>query len=191
MKSPKQLLLKILLALFSLTIFATAESKEVLNLQIQETLKRFEHELPGARKFLNKSTGYLVIPNLYKAGFFLGGQYGEGGLLVKEPIKPNQPPRFHIAAYYSLFGASIGFQAGAQKHALIIVFLSHETLKSFMQNRKWKVGVDGSIAFVDVGGTLNLSTMNLKKPIVAFVFGNQGLMAGISLDGSLFTRIRK
>ena len=170
---------------------ASAESKQVLDMQIHETVNQFVRMVPGARDFLNKTEGYLVIPNLYKAGFVVGGEYGEGGLLVKQPSQPGQPPRFRITDYYSILSASIGFQAGAQRRSLIIAFLTPSSLQSFRQSNKWKVGVDGSVAFVDVGANMDLSTMDFKKTIVAFAFGNQGLMAGISLDGSVFTRINK
>ncbi len=180
-------------ALFLLsTQFATAESKEVLDLQVRDTLKRFNQKVPGAEAFLNKTEGYLVIPNLYKAGFVVGGEYGEGALLVKEkPVQPGQKPKFHIDGYYSIVSASIGFQAGAQKRSLIIAFLTPSALESFRKSNKWKVGVDGSIALFDVGGGIDLSTVDFKKSIVAFSFGNQGLMAGVSLDGSVFTRLNK
>ncbi len=170
---------------------ASAESKQILDMQIHETVNKFVHMVPGARDFLNRTEGYLVIPNLYKAGFVIGGEYGEGGLLVKQPSQPGQPPQFRITDYYSILSASIGFQAGAQRRSLIIAFLTPSSLQSFRQRNKWKVGVDGSVAFVDVGANMDLSTMDFKKTIVAFAFGNQGLMAGISLDGSVFTKIKK
>ena len=170
---------------------ASAESKQILDMQIRETVKKFTQKVPGAREFLNKTEGYLVIPNLYKAGFVVGGEYGEGGLLVKQPTQPGQTPRFKITDYYSVLSASIGFQAGAQKRSLILAFLTPSALRSFRQSNKWKVGVDGSVAFVDVGASMDLSTVDFKKSIVAFAFGNQGLMAGISLDGSVFTKLKK
>jgi lipid-binding SYLF domain-containing protein len=184
-------LFTLLLTFFTLSGFAAAENKQILDMQIQETIKNFEKKVPGARDFLNRTEGYLVIPNLYKAGFVVGGEYGEGGLLVKDPTQPGQPPHFHIAAYYSVVGASIGFQAGAQKRSVIIAFLTRPALESFLKSNKWKVGVDGSIAFVDMGATLDLSTVDFKKSIVAFAFGNKGLMAGVSLNGSVLSRIRK
>jgi lipid-binding SYLF domain-containing protein len=174
------------------TQFAAAESKEVLDLQVKETLRKFVAKVPGAREFLDKTEGYLVIPNLYKAGFVVGGEYGEGALLIKEkPVQPGERPHFRIVEYYSVVSASIGWQIGAQKRSLIIAFLTPSALESFRKSSKWKVGVDGSVAFVDVGASMDLSTVDFKKSIVAFAFGNEGLMAGISLDGSVFTKIKK
>ena len=157
------------------------ESKEVLNLQIKNTIQRFESKAKGAKEFLQKTNGYLVIPNLYKAGFIVGGGYGEGGLVIDG----------NVTDYYSAISASFGFQAGAQKKSIIIAFLTKDTLNSFRKNNKWKVGVDGSIAFVNWGGNINLSTVDFKKSIVAFAFDNQGLMASLSLDGTIFTKLNK
>jgi len=188
----KKLFALIALFFFSATQLANAEAKDVLDLQVQNTIKLFNAKVPGAEAFLNNTQGYLVIPNLYKAGFIVGGSYGEGALLVKTgEKKPDGKPVFRIADYYSILSASIGFQAGAQKQSLIIAFLTPHALQSFRSSNKWKVGVDGSIALFNVGGTIDLSTVDFKKSIVAFAFGNQGLMAGISLDGSVFSKLQK
>jgi len=177
----KKSVMKLLIALMMLAGgYAAGESKQVLDLQVQETVKKFETRVKGGKAFLEKTAGYLVIPNLYKAGFVVGGEYGEGGLVVG-----NAP-----VDYYSIISASVGFQAGAQKRSLIIAFLTPEALRSFRAS-KWKAGVDGSIAFVNWGGGIDISTVDFKKSIVAFAFDNKGLMAGISLDGSVFSKIRK
>lgn len=178
--------MKKVLAIFALLFFvgtqqAAAESKDVLNLQIKDTVKRFEAQAKGGKEFLAKANGYLVIPDLYKAGFIVGGGYGEGGMVIDDKI----------VEYYSMITASIGFQAGAQKRSLIIAFLTPEVLKSFRSHNKWKVGVDGSIAFVNWGGGVDLSTVDFKKSIVAFAFDNKGIMASLSLDGSVFNKLQK
>ncbi|WP_457607703.1 lipid-binding SYLF domain-containing protein [Nitratifractor sp.] len=178
--------MKKLLMIFGLFFFlgasqASAESKEVLDLQIKETVQSFIKQAKGGKEFLDKTAGYLVIPNLYKAGFVVGGEYGEGGLIVKGKI----------VDYYSVIGASIGFQAGAQKRSLLIAFLTQNALNHFRQSDKWKVGVDGSVAFVNWGGGIDLSTVNFKKDIVAFAFDSKGIMASLSLDGSVFNKIHK
>jgi lipid-binding SYLF domain-containing protein len=187
--------MKKIVTLFSLFFLllssaAVAESKQVLDMQVKNTVRAFVKKVPGAKSFLDKTEGYLVIPNLYKAGFVVGGEYGEGALLVKDR-GAGTPPVFRTAEYYSIVSASIGWQIGAQKRSLIIAFLTPSALESFRKSNKWKVGVDGSVAFVDIGASMDLSTVDFKKSIVAFAFGNQGLMAGISLDGSVFTKINK
>ncbi len=175
---------KILLAIFA-TLFlsqsAFAVSKKILDLEINETIEIFTKEAKGGADFLKKANGYLVIPNLFKAGFVVGGEYGEGGMVIDNKI----------VEYYKVISASIGLQAGAQKKSVIIAFLTPEALADFRKKNKWEVGIDGSIVFVDWDHNIDLSTIAFKKAIVAFAFNGEGLMAGISLDGSVFTKIEK
>jgi len=154
--------------LFSILLFsafAIAESKDILNLQIKNTINKFKERAIGGKEFLEKrTTGYLVIPNLYKAGFVVDGEYGEGDMVIDG----------NITEYYQMISASIGLQAGAQKRSLIIAFIPPEALANFRKSNKWKVGVDGSIAVVDWGRGIDLSSIDFKKTIVAFVFDNTG-----------------
>ncbi|WP_456457537.1 lipid-binding SYLF domain-containing protein [Nitratifractor sp.] len=178
--------MKKIFLLFTLLFFvgvesAAAEDKNVLDLQIKNTIQRFEAQAKGGKEFLERTSGYLVIPSLYKAGFIVGGGYGEGGLVVGGKI----------VDYYSMISASIGFQAGAEKRSIIIAFLTPQALESFRQSNKWKVGIDGSIAFVNWGGGVDLSTVDFKKSIVAFAFDNKGIMANLSLDGAVFNKLKK
>ena len=91
--------------------------------------------------------------------------------------------------YYSIAAGSVGFQIGAQKTNLILVFMQEEALKNFRKSTGWKAGVDGSVAFIDVGKEKSIDTVNIKDPIVAFMFGQRGLMANITVEGAKFTKL--
>ncbi|WP_457593265.1 lipid-binding SYLF domain-containing protein [Hydrogenimonas sp.] len=158
-----------------------AESKEVLDIEIKETIKQFNDEAKGGAEFLRKAKGYLVFPNVYKAGFGIGGEYGEGALLIGG----------RIVDYYSTAAASIGFQFGVQKKSIIVVFLTQKALDDFRKSEGWKAGVDGSIAIAKWGVGEDLNTIDFKDPVVGFVFGNKGLMYNLTLEGAKFTKIKK
>jgi len=158
-----------------------AESREVLNIEIKETLKEFDKEAKGGSEFLRKAKGYLVFPAVYKAGFGIGGEYGEGALLVKG----------RIVDYYSTAAASIGFQLGVQKKSVVVVFLTQKALDDFRKSEGWKVGVDGSVAIAKWGVGEDLNTIDFKEPVIGFVFGNRGLMYNLTLEGAKFTKLRK
>ena len=178
----KSIVKGIVLPFLILSTFAMAESRDILDLQIKDTVAKFEKKARGGKEFLEKRVaGYLVIPNLYKAGFVVGGEYGEGGMVIDG----------NITEYYQMISASIGLQAGAQKRSLIIAFITPEALAGFRKSNKWKVGVDGSIAVVDWGGGIDLSSIDFKKTIVAFAFDNTGLMVNLSIDGSVFSKLKK
>ena len=171
----------IFFALFYTNTVCKCGEQSCLDLQVKETVAQFEQEAKGAKDFLEKVSGYLVIPNLYRAGFVIGGGYGEGALIVNNKI----------VNYYSMISASIGLQAGVSDRSLIIAFITPKALKEFREKNRWKVGVDGSVAFVNWGGGIDLSTMDFKKAIVAFVFNSKGIMASLALDGAVFNKIKK
>jgi lipid-binding SYLF domain-containing protein len=158
-----------------------AASAEELNITSDATLKRFKTEVSGGAEFLKKAKGVLVFPNVLKAGFFLGGEYGEGVLRIGGKT----------VDYYSTLSASIGFQFGAQSKSIVLVFLEQQALNDFRKSDGWKAGVDGSVALLKWGVGEDINSAEVNKPIVGFVFGNKGLMYNLTLEGSKFTKLNR
>ena len=158
-----------------------AKTAAEINAQVNAALVRFEEQVHGGRAFLRRAKAVLVFPNVIQAGIGIGGQYGEGAM------------RIHGAtvAYYSIASGSIGFQFGAQKKDIIIVFLSSDALRNFRAKSGWQVGVDGSIVLVNVGAAGDVNSMKLNQPIVGFVVGQKGLMYNLTLQGSKITKINR
>ena len=168
-----------------LMVFQSSESyaataKEI-NVSVDVTLKNFFKDIKGAKAYLKTAKGVLVFPSVYKAGFGIGGEYGEGALRI----------RGKTIEYYSTVAGSFGFQLGAQKKTLILVFTQKEALESFRESNGWKAGVDGSVALVTVGIGGAIDTTNIKDPIVAFAFDQKGLMYNLTIEGSKFSKIDK
>jgi lipid-binding SYLF domain-containing protein len=67
--------------------------------------------------------------------------------------------------------------------------MQEEAIKKFRTSSGWKAGVDGSVAFIDVGAGKSLDTVDVKDPIVAFLFGQRGLMANATIEGAKFTKL--
>ncbi|HYA03927.1 MAG TPA: YSC84-related protein, partial [Syntrophobacteria bacterium] len=84
---------------------------------------------------------------------------------------------------------SVGLQIGAQQSNVLLCFMDEAALKKFRASKGWQVGVDGSVVLVKMGAGGSVDTTKLKEPIVGFVYGQQGLMADISLEGLKFTTI--
>ena len=93
--------------------------------------------------------------------------------------------------YYNIASASFGLQIGAQQYSIVMVFMNDEALMKFRDSKGWDAGVDGSVAVAEWGAGDDINTKTFKDPIVAFVFGNKGLMAGVSIEGSKITKIEK
>lgn len=158
---------------------AIAASKEEIDANVKAALAElYEHSEAG--KILSaKASGVLVFPKVIKAGIGVGGEYGEGALLIDgEPVE-----------YYSIASASVGFQLGAQQKSEIILFMNDDVLTKFRESEGWEAGVDGSIAIAEIGAGKEISTNTAKQPIIGFIFSNKGLMYNLTLEGSKMTKI--
>ena len=162
-------------------LLAMAASKTELDVQVPEALDRFYEEIPTGKSLADKANGILVFPSVVKAGFGIGGEYGEGVLLVEG----------QIADYYSVASASIGFQLGVQVKTQILLFMNDDALKGFRQSDGWEAGVDASVAVATIGAGGELDTNTAQQPIIGFIFSNKGLMYNLTLEGSKVTKIKK
>jgi lipid-binding SYLF domain-containing protein len=168
-----------LLSTFSST--ACAKTSQEIDSAVDVTLKRFYKEIDGAKEVASSAKALLVMPGVTKAGFVLGGAYGQGSLRIK-----NKTER-----YYNLIAGSYGFTIGAQQMDIILVFMTEKALEEFKSIDGWEIGVTGNVAIIDVGGGKRLDTTSLKDAVVAFVFEPKGLMVDVSLKGAKFTQIKE
>lgn len=160
---------------------AYAKTAVEINADANRTLKRFYKEVNGAKELTSSAKALLVMSGVTKAGFFVGGQYGQGVLRIKGKSQ----------GYYNLVAGSYGLTFGAEQMDIIIAFMTEDALRQFKKIKGWEVGVDGNVALIDVGGGKRLDTTSLKDPVVAFVFSAKGLMLDVSLKGAKFTKIKK
>lgn len=171
----------ILLGGLLLPEISEAKTAQEINASANAAVARFDQQLKGGAKFLASSKGVLILPDVIKAAFVYGAQYGEGVLRVQN----------RNIAYYSIAGGSFGLSFGAQSKDVIICFRDAGALKSFEQSAGWQVGVSGAITMVNVGVGSDLSTMQINQPIVAFVVGQKGLMVDVSLQGAKISKIKR
>jgi lipid-binding SYLF domain-containing protein len=158
-----------------------AKSPKEIDASVDVSLERFYKQVKGAKEFAKTAKGLVVMPNVVKAGFFVGGKYGEGALRVGGKT----------AGYYNLVGGSYGLTFGAQSQDIIIAFMTDEALKKFRESAGWEAGADANVAIISIGAGGDLSTTTVKDPVVGFVFDTKGLMADVSLKGAKFTKLKK
>ncbi|MBT8107984.1 MAG: hypothetical protein KJP17_07090 [Gammaproteobacteria bacterium] len=175
--------LKYLVMAFAMLATATAlaASAEKIDREADKALEVFKEQVSGSDVFLNQAAGYLVFPKVYKAGIGIGAETGEGVLRVGGSS----------VDYYRTTAASVGLQLGAQAKSIVIAFMTSEALDKFRNSEGWKVGVDGSVALVDIGAGKTIDSQNIKDPVVGFVFGSKGLMYNLTLEGSKFSKLDK
>jgi lipid-binding SYLF domain-containing protein len=160
---------------------AYAKTAKEIDVNVDVALENFHKQVKGGKEFLKSAKGVLVFPSVFKAGIGIGGEYGEGALRIGGKT----------VDYYSTAAASFGFQLGAQKKIIILVFMQQGALKKFRASPGWEPGVDGSVALIEIGAGGSIDTTNIKDPIVAFVLGQKGLMYNLTLEGSKYTKLKK
>lgn len=170
-----------MLALLMFAMSALAASADKIDREVDKALAEFREEIDGADVFLKQSAGYLVFPRVIKVGFGVGAETGEGALRVGGAT----------VAYYNTTSGSVGLQLGAQAKSIVIAFMTKESLDKFRNAAGWKVGVDGSVALIDLGAGKTIDSQNVKDPVVGFIFGSKGLMYNLTLEGSKFTKLDK
>jgi lipid-binding SYLF domain-containing protein len=170
-----------LLAALCLAQRDQAASAPEIDASVSATLEDFFREVWSGRDLANQAVAILVFPTIVKAGFGIGGEYGEGALHI----------RGRTAGYYNIISASIGFQFGAQARSVIIMFMTEAALANFQRTDGWKVGVDGSIAIITVGAGGQIDTNSIRSPVIGFIFDQKGLMYNLTLEGSKISRIQR
>ena len=162
-----------------------AATAQAIDAAADKTLDMFRSQVKGGDAFLRDAKGYLVFPEVIQAGIGIGGQYGEGVLRTGGTSQ----------AYYSFGAGSIGFQLGAQRKSIIIVFLQDQALRDFQQkaaaDKAWNVGVDGSVALLNLGAQASIDSSTINQPIVGFVFAQSGLMYDLSLQGAKISKLQR
>lgn len=158
---------------------AWASSAKEIDAQASQALTSLFRNTPETRALADKAKAVLIFPNIVKAGFLVGGQFGDGALRKAG----------ETVAYYRSLAASYGFQAGVQSFGYVLFFMDEESLQYLEQSDGWEIGTGPSVVLLDQGFGKSLSTTTLQEGIYAFIFDQKGLMGGVGLQGSKITRI--
>lgn len=162
-------------------VVASAASADELDRDAKQALNILYKHNPIAKKIAKQSRAILVFPKVIKAGLVFGGSYGEGVLL-----KNDQP-----ANYYNSVSASWGLQAGAQSYGYVVFLMNDSSVNYLEKSKGWEIGVGPTVVVVNEGVAKNLSSSTLKDAAYAFIFDQQGLMAGLSIEGTKISVINR
>ncbi|MGH6720223.1 MAG: lipid-binding SYLF domain-containing protein [Alphaproteobacteria bacterium] len=142
-------------------------------------LMRRDPDYAKLNELLPRSFGALVVPELVKGGFFVGGEGGEGVLLRRD----EETGRWGYPAFYDFGAGSIGLQIGISVSEVIFLFMTKPGLELAM-NDNVKFGADAGLAIANFGGGAEASTTtNLDADIYAFA-KSEGAFAGVSFEGA-------
>src|ERR1700690_1677428 len=158
-----------------------AATKAQIDERTHHTMQQFYQLNPAHRDLVARAKGVLVFPRITKGGVGVGGEFGEGALRIDGKN----------VSYYSVSGASVGVTLGLAHHKEIILFMTQEVLDKFMNSHGWAIGADTGGAVLSKGAGGEYDTQTLQRPILAFVFGEKGLIGDVSLEGTKVTKLDK
>lgn len=166
------------LGISSAVYAATAED---LDHDSQQALNTLYKAQPVTQTLSPAAKAILVFPNMVKAGLVFGSAYGEGEMLKGSKV----------IDYYNSITGSLGLQAGAQSYSYVVFLMTDKAVKYIEETKGWELGVGPTVVVVDEGVAKNLSSSSLKDDAYAFIFSQQGLMAGISIEGTKISKINR
>lgn len=150
---------------------------------LEEMLREPDTGIPV--KLLEKSEGLIIIPDVIKAAFIIGGRHGKGIFIIRQPDRSWSAPCF-----IDLKGGSAGWQVGVEAVDVILVFRTKRSIENMVRG-KFTLGADAGIAVGPQGRQVELSTdAELKAEIYSYS-KSRGLYAGVSFQGASLTVDRK
>jgi len=174
-----------LLAIAASLAIATAAWADTAQERLTEASSVFSEIMKTPDKgipqdLLSKAACVIILPNVKKAAFVVGGEYGKGFAECRNSAGTG----WGAPAAVKLEGGSVGFQIGGSDTDLILLVMNRRGMDKLMQD-KFTLGADASIAAGPVGRTAAAQTdARLDAEILAWS-RSKGLFAGVSLKGAV------
>ena len=125
---------------------------------------------------LSKADCVLILPEVKKFGFGVGGSGGRGPLLCR--TGQNFDGKWSAPAMYSVGGASIGLQVGGSSTDFVLLLMNQKVVNQVL-NGKTKMGTDATAAAGPGATAASASDVDILTYARA-----KGVFAGVSLGGS-------
>ncbi len=129
---------------------------------------------PRFTKLLRNARGVMVVPEVLKAGFIVGGKGGRGLVMAR-----NSYGEWGYPAFYRIHAASVGLQFGVEVAQIALVIMSDKALDAVLAGDV-ELGAGLSVAVGSLGGA---GEINTQTDVYSFSI-NQGAFAGISFEGA-------
>jgi lipid-binding SYLF domain-containing protein len=181
----KRLLLAITIATASLAAPSAAFADSPQHLVDSATLS-LESMMGGSegsqvQQFLRRAKAVLICPNIFRAGFFIGG---EGGGCVM--VARGNDGGWSNPAFYSMGSGSFGLQIGIQNAQVIMLIMTNGGLNALL-NSQFKFGADAGLTVATLGAGVNGSMSTAFNADIISFSKSQGLYGGVSLAGSILS----
>lgn len=180
MSTCKRALLAFGLAALTMANAALGADAGGIEKNAQASLEKLYASQAAAKTLAGEAKAILVFPNVFKAGFLGGAHYGEG-VLFKDGKAEGR---------YNSVAGSFGLQAGVQVFGYAMFLMTDKALEYLGRSDGWEIGLGPSVVVVGTGMGKSLTTTTLRKDVYAFIFNQQGFMAGAGIQGSKITKMK-
>jgi lipid-binding SYLF domain-containing protein len=160
---------------------ASGSARPDLEQKARDAYRTLVATTPKAGELATKATAVLVFPDILKAGFLVGAKEGNGVMFG---------PDGKVMGYYNVTALSYGLQAGAQTFHQAMFLMTPAALSYLNSSDGWSVGVGPSVVVVDEGKAKSMTTTTLQSDVYAFIYGQEGLMGGLGVQGQKITRTK-
>lgn len=162
---------------FSTVPAVFADDKEVIDANTERALTWLKESDRKSAKLLDRAAGVLVFPDIVEMGFGVGGEFGEGLLLVDG----------EAVDYYATAGKVYGMAPESEYKAEVIFFMTESALDDFRKSQSWKVGRH---ADVPVAASAS-DALASRGDHVGMVLSEDGPVTHLELDGDRITLIAR
>ena len=160
---------------------ASGSSRPELEQKARAAYKTLVETTPKAAELGTHATAVLIFPDILKAGFLVGAKEGDGVMFG---------PDGKVMGYYNATALSYGLQAGAQTFHQAMFLMTPAALNYLNSSDGWSVGVGPSVVVIDEGKAKSMTTTTMQSDVYAFIYGQEGLMAGAGVQGQKITKIK-
>ena len=139
---------------------------------------RHDKEFGNAEKLLRQAKAVFIVPKLLKGGFIVGGEGGDGVMMVQRKGGWSAP------GFYAIGAGSFGLQAGLEQSEMIMLIMTQKGLDGVLHD-DFKIGVQAGISVVTLGSGVEGAIGGASLPDVVVWSSSTGLYGGLTVDGSV------
>lgn len=131
------------------------------------------------QELMAKADCIMIFPSVAKGAFIVGGRHGRGVASCRQANG-----RMGSAAFYTVGGASVGFQIGGQSADVVMLIMNESGIDHLLQDQ-FTLGGEATATAGPVGRTAQAATDAQMRAQILSWSRSRGLFAGVALDGSV------
>jgi lipid-binding SYLF domain-containing protein len=139
---------------------------------------RHDKAFGNAAQLMRQAKAVFIVPKLIKGGFMVGGEGGNGVLMVQRHGGWSAP------AFYAIGAASFGLQIGLEQSEMIMLVMTQKGLDGVLRDN-FKIGAQAGISVVTLGSGVEGAIGGASLPDVVVWSSSTGLYGGLTVDGSI------